>query len=84
MKRSIKKSLQSRIVKKIKAGIFFPAGHILDLDHGFAKSHLEDVVESFRRYIIEYKTIDGGITPLLQFIDINMPREIGRLYCKWN
>ena len=38
-------------------------------------SHLEDVVETFKCYNTECEIIDGGMTPLIQFIDthVNKP-----------
>lgn len=44
---------------------------ILDL----GKPHMEDVVESFKRYNTECKIIHGFMTPLLQFTDTHINKR---------
>ena len=57
----------------------------------FAKSHLEDLIDSFKCYKTECKIIDRGVTPLIQFIDtyVSKPlkhllRDTNILKCRWN
>lgn len=52
--------------------MFFSANQILH----FAKSHLEDVVESFKPCNTDCKIIDGDMNQLLQFIDTHIKKSL--------
>ena len=57
-----------------KAEMFFQqVKSLLIMDS--VKSHLEYAVDSFKRHKTQCKTIDGSMTPYLQFIDthVNKP-----------
>ena len=74
MRRSIMQDRYGPELWRNRAGCFFQQSKSL-LIMDSAKSHLGDVPEFFKRYNTECKIIDGGMTPLLQFIDthINKP-----------
>ena len=74
MRRSIMQHRYRPELWKNRPGCFFQQSNSL-LIMDSAKSHLGGVPESFKRYNTECKRIDGGMTPLLQFIDthVNKP-----------
>lgn len=74
MKRGIMKDCYGPQLWKKRPGSFFQQPKSL-LIMDSAKSHLGDVPEFFKSYNTECKIIDGGMTPLLQFIDthVNKP-----------